>query len=468
MSAMTIGRGVACWLGLALSAAALYGQETTGDEPKPEESQNLNAATDKDVARLKAELEARRVELQKMQAEMAKAEMAREMLAAEMQRLRQSLEVAARERKSVEENLKRQADEMTARMRAMMSGQPGKDASPADQFGRADDPTSPKDRPFQERLESARKAVEEAARATAAEAMQRAAEGLSHAARQADAAASRLDEAKRTPDRERPHDIDQGWQKLLERANTMLTQSRQSAAQSRRSEEAAAKFLPKLESAATQLRKVGRNEEADQLLAEAKTLLAQGNAAPSRPRDEVRPDVTPREHRSRDESRGRVDVERAVDELRREVEQLRREVRDLRQSLQRTPGGNESSHQESKRRYPTDERRAVSELVSVETHLRGEVVRLGEEGRPIRVGEEVKKGDTLAVLWNERLVELTAGIPNHPDAKIIGQFSLEAPASGTVVEKKVSLGEVVSPGDVLFQIEVHHPDTDETTRVRDY
>src|SRR5581483_9840404 len=186
------------------------------------------------------------------------------------------------------------------------------------------------------------------------------------------------------------------------------------------------------------LRKVGRNDEADQLQAEANKLLVQGSAAPSMPPDEARQDATSRggtsgDQRLRDESRARSDVERAIDGLRREVEQLRREVRDLRQSLQRAPGGDESSRQEGRGRHPTDGRRAAPEFVNVEVRLRGEVVRLGEKEQPIRVGEHVKKGETLAVLWNKGLADMT-GYPGHLLPRIAGEFSLVAPANGTIVE----------------------------------
>jgi biotin carboxyl carrier protein len=463
MNAMAIGRGMVCWLGLAFTSTALYGQDASADEPKPKESANLNAATEEYVRKLKAELDARAVEFRQLQADLQQAEVTREQLSAELQKLRQTLEVVAKEKEVATDNAKRQADKMMASMRNLMARQQrandAQNVSPADPLGGESEVDDHRDESFQGHFNAARRQIEEAARATAAEAMKHAAESMGHAARQADAAASKLDEARRGRNRAGAQDTDEGWKKLLDRADVML-------AETRRNEEAAAVFLPKLQSAVTQLRKAGRNDEANQLQAEADRLLGQARLA--MPREEGRPetaasDVTPRDQHPREQSRARGDVERAVDELRREVEQLRREVRDLRQSLQRAPGGNDSSRQGGRRRYPTDGRRAASELVSVAAHLRGEVVRLGEEGRPIRVGDHVKKGETLAALFNEALVDMaTGGIVRHLVPRIAGEWSLVAPASGTIVETNVSLGEIVSSGDVLFQIKTDQSEGNET------
>jgi multidrug resistance efflux pump len=58
----------------------------------------------------------------------------------------------------------------------------------------------------------------------------------------------------------------------------------------------------------------------------------------------------------------------------------------------------------------------------------------------------VKKGEPLAVLWKKDLDETPLAT--------FAEITLEAPADGRIAERNLSVGEIVKPGDVLFQIEV--------------
>lgn len=425
------GRGIVCWVGLSLCVAALYSQETTSEEPKKNEPQNVKdprkveeersgGYSEEYVRKLMAELKARAMDFEKMQAQLQHAEAQKQKLAAELHRLRQVLGSAAAEKR---EMMARLGDEIQ-RATNPNAAQQGEEPSRPDKV-RLDGP-----------IESARRELEAAARAAAAEAMQRAANTLDNVARQAEGAASRLDQAG--PDRT-SNNVDESWKRLMERADVMLEKSR-------RNEEVAAQYLPKLESAVTQLRKAGRDQEADELMVVANTLLGRGHRSPNMPRDDVRPDNIRRDGR---DPRAAGDVRQAVDELRREVEQLRGEVHELRQLLQRGKADESNRREKNDSREGNSERseRSVvegraSQLAGVSARYTAEVLRIGEGSKSVRVGDHVKQGEPLAVL---RSTDQTGTLVD---------FILPAPADGRIAERKLSVGEIVKPGDLLFQIEV--------------
>ncbi|HEV3342740.1 MAG TPA: efflux RND transporter periplasmic adaptor subunit [Pirellulales bacterium] len=512
---------MACWLCWSLCGPALHGQETTREQPKQSEAKSVNAAAEEEVRKLRTELDARATQLQKLQSRLAMTEVSREMLSAQLQKVRETLEAVAKEKESAEEQARRQADKMLAEMRELRARQLATDVlggPPSNPLERGDESASSKT-PFLDplQLDATRQSLEAAARAKAADALKKTADTLSQVARQAEGAASKLDEGKPGLSRGAKPDLGEGWKNLLERADAILIQTR-------RSEEAAASFLPKLEAAVTQLRKAGRNEEAEQLEAEASRLLGHERRAAKRRQDELRPHQAPGDDRRQG---GWGDVEQAVDQLRREVNELRGEVRDLRRSLERGPKADESS------RHSSHTQDGPRELVSVRTRFPGEVLRFGEGARPLRVGDRVKKGDALAVLWSKELADQTdklakyqkhleaackeleaAGPDVVPAQRLVevkraldvgqaavrqlkrdvlvwpvaeeallerlrkidegafdgrpeatGEWPLAAPADGTIVERNLSIGEVVNPGDVLFQIEIDRPSMTEAPEV---
>jgi biotin carboxyl carrier protein len=439
------------------------------------------------LRKLTVMLKTRDLEIEKMQADLKQAEAAKEALSADLQKLRQALDAVMAEKRSVEDRVKQQLDETAAKMRQSVAHQLGNEIQ---------------NWPFP-RKQGENTAAPES--------------GLlrGHAAHQAEEAASKLDETTPGQDAGPANDVDQGWKMLMDRAAVMLEQTH-------RNEERAATYLPKLESALTQLRKAGRYDEADRLQAEANSLLGV-RPSPGGKRDESRPETTPRDARH---PRAWGDVERAVEELRREVGQLRGEVRELRKLLEHGAIGNESSHRERKDdpREQSNARPRTANLVSVSSRFAGEVLRVGGTARSIRVGDRVKKGETLALLSSEGLAELlgkladarkrveldlrvykqleAAGSEAAPERQLLeakravdedaiavkeltrairlsplseeavsqrlssleedkiegpattlGEFELAAPVDGRIVERNLSVGDVVNQGAVLFRVE---------------
>lgn len=334
-------RGVVCWIGLSLCGAALYGQETIAEDPKQSDPQNPGARGEEYVQKLRAELKARVMEVEKVQAQLQQAEASKQSLAAELEKLRQALQGVATEKEAVEQRTRKQLHEL----REMMARERGDDIqkgthpNPLTDDGKLAKPEN--DLRFDRQIELARQRLESAARATAAEAMKRAADTLGHVARQAEGAATQLDEPR--PDvKQGSSEIDQGWQRLMERADVMLQKSRSN-------EEIAAKYLPKLESAVTQLRKAGRVQEANELMTLANSLLGRSGPSPFVPRDYAPPEDPGRNVRDSHAAGG---VKSAIDELRREVEQLRREVHELRDLLQRGKANAPNPEGRTEHRFP--------------------------------------------------------------------------------------------------------------------
>src|SRR5215469_14413734 len=142
MNSTAIRRGVACWVcwslcGSALYSSALYAQEKISDEPKQGEAKSASAAAEEQVRKLRDELAARAVQLEKMEKELKLAQSAREMLSVELEKMRHVLEAAAKEKKAAEDQAGRQAHEMAAKMRELVARHPGKDGqekSPGNSF----------------------------------------------------------------------------------------------------------------------------------------------------------------------------------------------------------------------------------------------------------------------------------------------------------------------------------------------
>jgi biotin carboxyl carrier protein len=467
MNAMTIHRGLACWLCLSLTGAALFGQVATGEDPNQRDPQNSSAQEKEYVRQFTAQLKTREIELDKLQVQLKQAEADKQALSGELQQLRQALDAVVAEKESLEERAKRRLDGMAA-----MMGQPAV-RRPANET-----PNGPSFDPFQ-------------------------------------GAGSKLDEARPGQNAGPSNEVDAVWKRLMDRAEVMLEQAR-------RNEEAAAKYQPKLESAVTQLRKAGRNQDADELLTIAGGLL--GRPLPRMTGDEQRPEVPPRDA---GHPHAWGDVEHAVDALRLEVGQLRGEIRELRRLLDRGANDNESNQQ---RRHGVQDRQSdaqarARDLVSMRSRYSGEVLQVGDAARPVRVGDRIKKGEALAVLWSEGLMDLlrkladarkrleldlrvckqleAVGAGVVPERQLLeakchveedevvvgtltrsirlwplseeavsqrltrlesegadvqtttlGEFALAAPADGTIVERNLSVGDVVNPGAILFQIEV--------------
>jgi hypothetical protein len=356
-------RGIVCWVGLSLCGSALYAQETTAEDPKKLDRVNLGAGGEDVVQKLRAELKARVMEVEKVQAQLRQAEAAKQSLAAELERLSQALQGVATEKNVVEERARKQVDELAAKLREMMTRERADEVrnrtypNPFKDDGKA---ASPENKLRLDRqIESARQYLEATARATAAEAMKRTADTLGHVARQAEGAATQLNEAR--PDvPQGPSEIDQGWQRLMDRADVMLEKSRSN-------EEIAAKYLPKLESAVTQLRKAGRIQEADELMTVANSLLGRSRPSPNMPRDYAPPEDPRRNVR---DPNAAGDVKQAIDELRRQVEQLRGEVRELRDLLQRGKANAPKSDERTEHRIPAGTDAVV--IVTIVANANGE------------------------------------------------------------------------------------------------